>query len=177
MSEIPEHSYYDSEPSESEKDSVCEIFDTVINFLECIYEDVPKDSSMFKDLVEKYEPVIDSLKKARDVYNQSPEYLDIRYDFDEVISRLKEEFNKEYKASLDAFISSLDKIFPDNIAEVNVPKYCNLEGCKIPKVKKFQRNNNLNRDDADSEYKQLTLETKRSVIDRIYKKDSTLLRL
>jgi len=172
MSEIPEHSCYDSESSESEKDSVCEIFDTVINFLEYIYEDVPKDSSMFKDLVEKYEPVIDNLKKARDVYNQSPEYLDIRYDFDEVSSRLKEEFNKEYKASLDAFMSSLDKIFPNNIAEVNVPKYCNLKGCKIPKVKKFQRNNNLSPDAADSEYMQLALETKRSVIDRIYRKDS-----
>lgn len=172
MSEIPGHSCYDSESSESEKDSVCEIFDTVINFLECIYEDVPKDSSMFKDLVEKYKPVIDSLKQAKDAYDQSPEYLEIRYDFDEVSSRLKEEFNKEYKTSLDAFISSLDKIFPDNIAEVNVPKYCNLEGCKIPKVKKFQRNNNLNPDVADSEYMQLALETKRSVIDRIYRKDS-----
>jgi len=175
MSEIPEHSCYDSESSESEKDSVCEIFYTVINFLECIYEDVSKDSSIFKDLVEKYEPVIDSLKQAKDAYDQSPEYLEIRYDFDEVSSRLKEEFNKEYKASLDAFISSLDKIFPANIAEVNVPKYCNLEGCKIPKVKKFQRNNNLNPDVADSEYMQLTLETKRFVIDRIYRKDSASL--
>ena len=173
MSEIPEHSCYDSESSESEKDSICEIFDTVINFLEYIYEDVPKDSSIFKDLVEKYEPVIDSLKQAKDTYDQSPEYLEIRYDFDEVSSRLKEEFNKEYKASLNAFMSSLDKIFPANIAEVNVPKYCNLEGCKIPKVKKFQRNNNLDPDAADSEYMQLTLETKRSVIDRIYRKDST----
>ena len=173
MSEIPEHSCYDSESSESEKDSVCEIFDTVINFLEYIYEDVSKDSSIFKDLVEKYEPVIDSLKQAKDVYDQSPEYLEIRYDFDEVSSRLKEEFNKEYKTSLDAFISSLDKIFPDNIAEVNVPKYCNLEGCKIPKVKKFQRNNNLNPDVADSEYMQLALETKKAVIDGIYRKDST----
>lgn len=173
MSEIPGHSCYDSESSESEKDSICEIFDTVINFLEYIYEDVSKDSSMFKDLVEKYEPVIDSLKQAKDAYDQSPEYLEIRYDFDEVSSRLKEEFNKEYKTSLDAFISSLDKIFPDNIAEVNVPKYCNLEGCKIPKVKKFQRNNNLNPDVADSEYMQLTLETKRSVIDGVYRKDST----
>ena len=172
MGEVPEHSYHDSEPSESEKDSVCEIFDTVIDFLEYIYEDVSKDSSIFKDLVEKYKPVIDSLKQAKDAYDQSPEYLEIRYDFDEVSSRLKEEFNKEYKASLDAFISSLDKIFPDNIAEVNVPKYCNLEGCKIPKVKKFQRNNNLSPDVADSEYMQLTLETKRSVIDRIYRKDS-----
>ena len=172
MSEIPEHSYYDSEPSESEKDSVCEIFDTVINFLEYIYEDVPKDSSMFKDLVEKYKPVIDTLKQARDVYDQSPEYLDVRYDFDEVSSRLKEEFNKEYKTSLDAFISLLDKIFPAKIAEVNVPKYCNLEGYKIPTVKKFQRNSNLRPDAADSEYIQLTLETKRSVIDRIYEKDS-----
>lgn len=173
MGEVPEHSYHDSESSESEKDSVCEIFDTVINFLEYIYEDVPKDSSIFKDLVEKYEPVIDSLKQAKDAYDQSPEYLEIRYDFDEVSSRLKEEFNKEYKASLDAFISSLDKIFPANIAEVNVPKYCNLEGCKIPKVKKFQRNNNLNPDVADSEYMQLALETKKAVIDGVYRKDST----
>ena len=172
MSEIPEHSCYDSESSESEKDSVCEIFDTVINFLEYIYEDVSKDSSIFKDLVEKYKPVIDSLKQAKDAYDQSPEYLEIRYDFDEVSSRLKEEFNKEYEASLNAFMSSLDKIFPANIAEVNVPKYCNLEGYKIPKVKKFQRNNNLNPDAADSEYMQLTLETKRSVIDRIYRKNS-----
>ena len=172
MSEIPEHSYRDSESSESEKDSVCEIFDTVINFLECIYEDVPKDSSMFKDLVEEYKPVIDMLKQARDVYGQSPGYLEVCYDFDEVNSRLREEFNKEYKTSLDAFISSLDKIFPAKIAEVNVPKYCNLEGYKIPTVKKFQRNNNLRPDDADSEYIRHTLETKKSVIDRIYRKDS-----
>ena len=173
MSEIPEHSCYDSESSESEKNSVCEIFDTVINFLECIYEDAPKDSSMFKDLVEKYKPVIDSLKQAKDAYDQFPEYLEIRYDFDEVSSRLKEEFNKKYEASLNAFMSSLDKIFPANIAEVNVPKYCNLEGYKIPKVKKFQRNNNLNPDAADSEYMQLALETKKAVIDGIYRKDST----
>ena len=173
MSEIPEHSYHDSESSGSEKDSVREIFGTVINFLECIYEDVPKDSSMFKDLVEKYKPVIDMLKQARDMYGQSPEYLEVCYDFDEVSSRLRGEFNKEYKTSLDAFISSLDKIFPAKIAEVNIPKYCNLEGYKIPTVKKFQKNNNLRRDDADSEYIQLTLETKEAVIDGIHKEDDT----
>ena len=50
-----------------------------------------------------------------------------------------------------------------------------LRGCKIPKVKKFQKNNNLSPDVADSEYMQLTLETKRSVVDRIYEKDSTFL--
>lgn len=173
MSEVSEHSYHDSESSGSEKDSVCEIFDTAIKFLEYIYEDVPKDSSIFKDLVEKYKPVIDVLKQAKDSYDQSPEYLEVRYDFDEVSSRLREEFNKEYKTSLDAFISSLDKIFPAKIAEVNVPKCCNLEGCKIPTVKKFQRNNNLNRDDADSEYMQLTLEAKEAVIDDIHKEDDT----
>ena len=173
MSEVSEHSYHDSESSGSEKDSVCEIFDTAIKFLEYIYEDVPKDSSIFKDLVEKYKPVIDVLKQAKDSYGQSPEYLEVRYDFDEVSSRLKEEFNKEYEASLNAFILSLNKIFPANIAEVNVPKYCNLEECKIPKVKKFQSNNNLKSDDADSEYMQLTLETKKAVINGIHKEDDT----
>lgn len=173
MSEVTEHSYYDSESSESDKDYVCKIFGTAIDFLEYIlYKKVPKDSSIFKGLVKKYEPVIDTLKQASDAYGQSPEYLEVCYDFDEVSSRLREEFNKEYKTSLDAFILSLNKIFPADIAEVNVPKYCNLEGCKIPKVKKFQKNNNLSPDVADSEYMQLTLETKRSVIDRIYRKDS-----
>lgn len=124
MSEVTEHSYYDSESSESDKDYVCKIFGTAI-------------------------------------------------DFDEVSSRLREEFNKEYKTSLDAFISSLDKIFPAKIAEVNVPKYCNFEGCKIPKVKKFQRNNNLNPDVADSEYIRLALGTKKAVIDGVYEEDDT----
>ena len=172
MSEIPEYPYHDGESSASEKDSVYDFFGTFINFFELIYEKVPKDLPKFKDLIEKHKDVISTLKQAKDAYDQFPEYLEIRYDFDEVSSRLKEEFNKEYKASLNAFMSSLDKIFPANIAEVNVPKYCNLKGCKIPKVKKFQRNNNLSPDVADSEYMQLTLETKRSVIDRIYRKDS-----
>ena len=51
MCEMLEHSHCDNESSGSEKDSVYEIFGTVINFLEYIYEDVPKDSSIFKDLV------------------------------------------------------------------------------------------------------------------------------
>ena len=173
MSEIPEYPYHDGESSASEKDSVYDFFGTFINFFELIYEKVPKDLPKFKDLIEKHKDVISTLKQAKDAYDQSPKYLEIRYDFGEVSSRLTEEFNKEYEASLNAFMSSLDKIFPANIAEVNVPKYCNLKGYKIPTVKKFQKNNNLRRDDADSEYMQLTLKTKRSVIDRVYKKDST----
>lgn len=172
MSEIPEYPYHDGESSASEKDSVYDFFGTFINFFELIYEKVPKDLPKFKDLIEKHKDVISTLKQAKDIYSQFPEHLEIRYDFDEVSSRLREEFNKEYKTSLDAFISSLDKIFPAKIAEVNVPKYCNLEGYKIPTVKKFQRNNNLRPDDADSEYIRHTLETKKSVIDRIYRKDS-----
>ena len=173
MSEIPEYPYHDGESSASEKDSVYDFFGTFINFFELIYEKVPKDLPKFKDLIEKHKDVISTLKQAKDAYDQSPKYLEIRYDFGEVSSRLTEEFNKEYEASLNAFMSSLDKIFPANIAEVNVPKYCNFEGCKIPKVKKFQRNNNLNPDVADSEYMQLALETKKAVIDGVYRKDST----
>ena len=173
MSEIPEYPYHDGESSASEKDSVYDFFGTFINFFELIYEKVPKDLPKFKDLIEKHKDVISTLKQAKDAYDQSPKYLEIRYDFGEVSSRLTEEFNKEYEASLNAFMSSLDKIFPANIAEVNVPKYCNFEGCKIPKVKKFQRNNNLNPDVADSEYIRLALGTKKAVIDGVYEEDDT----
>ena len=173
MSEIPEYPYHDGESSASEKDSVYDFFGTFINFFELIYEKVPKDLPKFKDLIEKHKDVISTLKQAKDAYDQSPKYSEIRYDFGEVSSRLTEEFNKEYEASLNAFMSSLDKIFPANIAEVNVPKYCNFEGCKIPKVKKFQRNNNLNPDVADSEYIRLALGTKKAVIDGVYEEDDT----
>jgi len=89
---------------------------------------------------------------------------------------LQEEFSKEYEASLNAFISSLDKIFPDNIVEVNVPKYCNLEkGYEIPNVKKFQHNNKLTSDYADSEYMKFVAETKEKVVDRAKEEDSYVL--
>lgn len=104
MSEVPEHSYHDSESSESEKDSVYDFFGTFINFFELIYEKVPKDLPRFKDLIEKHKDVISTLKQVKDAYDQSPKYLEIRYDFGEVSSRLTEEFNKEYEASLNAFM-------------------------------------------------------------------------
>lgn len=89
---------------------------------------------------------------------------------------MQEEFNKAYKTSREDFISSLDKIFPANIAEVNVPKYCNLEkGYEIPNVKKFQHNNNLIPDYADSEYMKFVAETKEKVVDRAKEEDSCVL--
>ena len=62
------------------------------------------------------------------------------------------------------------------MAEVNVPKYCNLEkGCEIPNVKKFQHNNNLTPDYADSEYMKFVAETKEKVVDRFEEEDSCAL--
>ena len=85
---------------------------------------MPKDLPKFKDLIEKHKDVISTLKQAKDAYDQSPKYLEIRYDFGEVSSRLTEEFNKEYEASLNAFMSSLDKILMIGLKKISEQKTC-----------------------------------------------------
>ena len=176
MGEIPQYPHYDSESSESEKDSIDASFELIIGSLEFMCEKSFKYLPMMRDAVNEYKPVIDTFKKAQEKYSEFPKYLTVNCDLYEINSLLQEEFSKEYEASLNAFISSLDKIFPDNIVEVNVPKYCNLEkGYEIPNVKKFQHNNNLTPDYADSEYMKFVAETKEKVVDRAKEEDSYVL--
>ena len=176
MSEIPEHSYHDSESSESEKDSIDVSFESIIRNLESMYKIFFKYLPEMGGVVDKYRPVIDTLKQAQKEYSESSKYLGINYDLYEINSLLQEEFNRTYKTSREDFISSLDKVFPVNMAEVNVPKYCNLEkGYEIPNVKKFQHNNNLTPDYADSEYMKFVAETKEKVVNRFKEEDSCAL--
>lgn len=176
MGEIPQYPHYDSESSESEKDSIDASFELIIGSLEFMCEKSFKYLPMMRDAVNEYKPVIDTFKKAQEKYSEFPKYLTVNCDLYEINSLLQEEFSKEYEASLNAFISSLDKIFPDNIVEVNVPKYCNLEkGYEIPNVKKFQHNNKLTSDYADSEYMKFVAETKEKVVDRAKEEDSYVL--
>ena len=176
MGEIPQYPHYDSESSESEKDSIDASFELIIGSLEFMCEKSFKYLPMMRDAVNEYKPVIDTFKKAQEKYSEFPKYLTVNCDLYEINSLLQEEFSKEYEASLNAFISSLDKIFPDNIVEVNVPKYCNLEkGYEIPNVKKFQYNNKLTSDYADSEYMKFVAETKEKVVDRAKEEDSYVL--
>ncbi len=173
MSEVPEHSYHDSESSGSEKDSIDVSFELIIGSLEFMCENSFKCLPEMESVADKYKPVIDTFKKAQEKYNEFPKYLNVNYDLYEINSLLWEEFNKAYEISREDFISSLDNIFPTKIAEVNVPKYCNLEkGYEIPNVKKFQHNNNLTPDYADSEYMKFVAETKEKVINRAKEEDS-----
>lgn len=176
MSEVPEHSYHDSESSESEKDSIDVSFELIIGSLEFMCENSFKYLPEMGGVVDKYRSVIDTLEQAQKKYSEFPKYLSINYDLHEINFLLQEEFNRAYKTSREDFISSLDKVFPVNMAEVNVPKYCNLEkGCEIPNVKKFQHNNNLTPDYADSEYMKFVAETKEKVVDRFEEEDSCAL--
>lgn len=181
MSEIPEHSCHDSESSESEKDLIDANFELIIGNLRIVREGLFEYSSetiknMVYNIVDKYEPVIDTFEQAQKKFNEFPKYLSVKYDLCEIKILLQEEFKRAYETSRDAFISSLDKILPANIAEVNVPKYCNLEkGYEIPDVKKFQHNNNLTPDYADSEYMKFVAETKEKVVDRFEEEDSCAL--
>lgn len=176
MSEVSEHSYHDSESSGSEKDSIDVSFELIIGSLEFMCENSFKYLPEMGGAVDKYRSVIDTLEQAQKKYSEFPKYLSINYDLHEINFLLQEEFNRAYKTSREDFISSLDKVFPVNMAEVNVPKYCNLEKvCEIPNVKKFQHNNNLTPDYADSEYMKFVSETKEKVVDRFEEEDSCAL--
>ena len=66
MSEIPEHSYHDSESSGSEKYLIDANFELIIGSLRIVREGLFEyPSEIIKNMVDKYEPVIDTLEQAQ----------------------------------------------------------------------------------------------------------------
>lgn len=95
MSEVPKHSYHDSESSESEKDLIDANFELIIGNLRIVREGLFEYSSetiknMVYNIVDKYEPVIDTLEQAQKKFNEFPEYLSVKYDLCEIKILLQE---------------------------------------------------------------------------------------
>lgn len=65
MSEVPEHSYHDSESSGSEKDSIDVSFELIIKNLELMRKIFFKYFPEMGGVVDKYRPVIDTLEQAQ----------------------------------------------------------------------------------------------------------------
>lgn len=97
MGEIPQYPHYDSESSESEKDSIDASFELIIGSLEFMCEKSFKYLPMMRDAVNEYKPVIDTFKKAQEKYSEFPKYLTVNCDLYEINSLLQEELVRNTK--------------------------------------------------------------------------------
>lgn len=107
--------------------------------------------------------IIDVLETAKGIYlNKTTSPVEIIFDESDVYNGLQRIFDDTYNQACERFLSSLDIIFPSNLAEINLPEYCQV---KIPTVKKFQHDNNMSVEVADAIYMELSKEAKSGVVE------------
>lgn len=105
--------------------------------------------------------IIGVLETAKGIYlNKTTSPVEIIFDESDVYNGLQRIFDDTYNQACERFLSSLDIIFPSNLAEINLPEYCQV---KIPTVKKFQHDNHMSVEVADAIYMELSKEAKLGV--------------
>ncbi len=106
--------------------------------------------------------IIGVLETAKGIYLKKIRPVEIIFDESDVYNGLQRIFDDTYNQACERFLSSLDIIFPSNLAEINLPEYCQV---KIPTVKKFQHDNNMSVEVADAIYMELSKEAKSGVVE------------
>ena len=106
--------------------------------------------------------IIGVLETAEGIYLKKIRSVEIIFDESDVYNGLQRIFDDTYNQACERFLSSLDIIFPSNLAEINLPEYCQV---KIPTVKKFQHDNNMSVEVADAIYMELSKEAKSGVVE------------
>ena len=106
--------------------------------------------------------IIGVLETAKGIYLNKTRPVEIIFDESDVYNGLQRIFDDTYNQACECFLSSLDIIFPSNLAEINLPEYCQV---KIPTVKKFQHDNNMSVEVADAIYMELSKEAKSGVVE------------
>ena len=106
--------------------------------------------------------IIGVLETAKGIYLNKTRPIEIAFDEGDVYSELQRIFDIEYDQACRRFLSSLDKIFPNKLAVINLPEYCQAN---IPSVEQFQHDNDMSVEVADMIYMELSREAKLGAIE------------
>ena len=110
---------------------------------------------------ESYGKVLGLFQQIEEEYNKLPDCIEIDFDIEEVKESLRNIFNGAY----DKFIrENLSVVFPEKLAEVNIPKFCQDGKYVIPDVRRWQHANKIITPElADSEYMDFIAEAREAV--------------
>ena len=142
----------------------------IIDYVEFIIKHVPflvEGEELRGEYQESYENVLGLFQQIEEEYNRLPDCIEIDFDIEEVKESLRSIFNGTYEKFIR---ENLSVVFPENLAEVNIPEFCQAEEHVIPDVKRWQHANKIISPElADSEYMDFIAEAREAVADSLTK--------
>ena len=136
----------------------------IIDDVESIIKHVPflvEGEELRGEYQESYERVLGLFQQIEKEYNSLPDCIEIDFDIEEVKESLRSIFNGTYEKFIK---KNLSVVFPENLAEVNIPEFCQAEEYAIPDVRRWQHANKIISPElADREYMRFIAEAREAV--------------
>lgn len=140
----------------------------IIDDVESIIKHVPflvEGEELRGEYQESYERVLGLFQQIEKEYNSLPDCIEIDFDIEEVKESLRSTFNGTYEKFIR---ENLSVVFPKNLAEVNIPEFCQAEEYAIPDVRRWQHANEIISPElADREYMRFIAEAREAVTDSL----------
>ena len=142
----------------------------IIDYVESIIKHVPflvEGEELRGEYQESYGKVLGLFQQIEEEYNRLPDCIEIDFDIEEVKESLRSIFNGTYEKFIR---ENLSVVFPEKLAEVNIPEFCQAEEYAIPDVRRWQHANKIISPElADREYMRFIAKVRETVINRLTK--------
>ena len=139
----------------------------IIDYVKSIIKHVPflvEGEELRGEYQESYGEVLRLFQQIEEEYNRLPDCIEIDFDIEEVKESLRSIFNGTYEKFIR---ENLSVVFPEKLAEVNIPKFCKAEEYVIPDVRRWQHANKISPELADREYMRFIAEARETVTDSL----------
>ena len=113
---------------------------------------------------ESYEKILGLFQQIEEEYNGLSDCIETDFDIEEVKESLRSTFNGTYEKFIR---ENLSVVFPEKLAEVNIPEFCQAGEYVIPDVRRWQHANKISPELADREYMDFIAEAREAVTDSL----------
>lgn len=164
MSEIQRDGYVVKDKLSHTEDLNKNYISQIINYVKSTIKSVPflvEGEELRGECQESYGKILGLFQQIEEEYNSLSDCIEIDFDIEEVKESLRSIFNGTYEKFIR---ENLSVVFPEKLAEVNIPKFCQDGKYVIPDVRRWQHANKIITPElADSEYMDFIAEAREAV--------------
>lgn len=169
MSERQQDGYVVKDKLSHTEDLNKDYISQIINYVKSTIKSVPflvEGEELRGEYQESYEKVLGSFQQIEEEYNKLSDCIEIDFDIEEVKESLRSIFNGTYEKFIR---ENLSVVFPEKLAEVNIPEFCQAGEYAIPDVRRWQHANKISPELADREYMRFIAEAREAVTNSLTK--------
>ena len=141
----------------------------IIDYVRLIIKHVPflvEGEELRGEYQESYGKVLGLFQQIEEEYNGLSDCIEIDFDIEEVKESLRSIFNGTYEKFIR---ENLSVVFPEKLAEVNIPEFCQAGEYVIPDVRRWQHANKISPELANREYMRFIAEAREAVTNSLTK--------